>query len=106
MYYVSFKFRKAAENHASKYRVFTWKMKKGDQMEKLINYYSGFRLPYLQQVQLDVCFPDSEQEERICFERESDQREKDQALNVQIQWLFETLKGERQGNLGLKHDDI
>lgn len=79
-YYVSTKFRKAAKQHAYKYRTDLYQIKTEDNLDKFINYYSGFRLRYLKHVELYVSFPTTENEKQNCVEDIEERQAKDMAF--------------------------
>ncbi|KAF2257510.1 hypothetical protein CC78DRAFT_622562 [Lojkania enalia] len=91
-YYVSAKFRKAAEEQAGRYRTHIYKITK-ENKQCFIDRYSGFRLRYLEHVQFDTYFPDLDVNDgNGCREGSDEQREKDKTFTEQIQNLFTTLK--------------
>jgi hypothetical protein len=103
-YYVSVKFRKAAEEHAEKHRSWPYTIKLDkettvEQKQQLISRYSGFRLRYLKEVQFSPHFPDVEVVEPGHRESAEEQCEKDKIFTEQILDLFATLKSmeERAG---------
>jgi hypothetical protein len=96
-YYVSTKFRKAAEEHAEKHRSWqhTLKIDKEttvEQKQQLINRYSGFRLRYLKEVQFSPHFPDLEIAAPGYRESAEEQYEKDMIFTGQVLDLFTALK--------------
>ncbi|KAF1995483.1 hypothetical protein P154DRAFT_526286 [Amniculicola lignicola CBS 123094] len=97
VYYVSTKFRNAAEHHAKKFRKCTEEIT--DETKKnFINQYSGFRLRYLSKVQFWPEFPDLVVDDSNgCRESLEEQREKDKIFTKQIQELFSILKTVEDG---------
>jgi hypothetical protein len=97
VYYVSTKFRKAAEEHAGSYRTRVMIMTK-ECKDPDIDYYSGFRLRYLNLVEFHTTFPDLERNEELehweteCRESTDELHQKDKIFTEQIQDLFATLK--------------
>jgi hypothetical protein len=75
--YVSNKLRKAAEQHAGKYRLCQHKLTKADDLEQFTALYSGFRLRYLQRVEYEISFPVPENGDRGCRESTEEQRTRD-----------------------------
>jgi hypothetical protein len=91
-YYVSAKFRHAAEEHAGGYRTNFWEFTKENQ-HSFSKYYSGFRLRYLKHVRFYTYFPDiGANDDYGCRESADEQREKDKMFTEQIKYLFVTLK--------------
>lgn len=91
-YYVSTKFRKAAEEHAGGHRTDSIEITK-ENKQVWVDYYSGFRLRYLKHIQFRTSFPDLEvTDEYGCRENADEQRKKDKIFTEQIQNPFATLK--------------
>lgn len=91
-YYVSTKFRKAAEEHAGRYRTHICDISKVDK-QRFIDCYSSFKLRYLEHIRFHTYFPDIEvNDDYGCRESADEQREKDEIFTKQIQDLFATLK--------------
>lgn len=90
-YYVSLKFRKAAETHAEGHR---WQQYDVTERNKqsFIAYYSGFRLRYLDRVEFRTHFPTFTASHAGCREGVAEQQEKDRVFTEQIQDLFAILK--------------
>jgi hypothetical protein len=91
-YYVSTKFRKAAEDHAEEYRTDFYEMSKEDDLNKFIGHHSGFCLRYLKHVHFNVCFPELDAEDRGCRESAEEQYRKDKIFTEQVRMIFEVLK--------------
>ncbi|KAF2821353.1 hypothetical protein CC86DRAFT_459023 [Ophiobolus disseminans] len=94
-YYVSVKFRKAAEDHAGTYRDAIWLLidEVSVYKQRSIEYYSGFRLRYLQEVLLCFQMPRySNGKDYGCRENIDEQREKDEFFTCQLQALWTTLR--------------
>jgi hypothetical protein len=91
-YYVSTKFRKAAEDLAHKHRRDSHEVSKDENMDKVIDHYSGFQLRYLKHLKLNIRFPVSEDEDRGCHETTEERYERDKIFTEQVQWIFTKLK--------------
>jgi hypothetical protein len=91
-YYVSTKFRKAAEENAGEHKIDNYEISKEDDLNNFIRYYSGFRIRYLKHVQLNVYFSDPADEDRSCWESAQEQREKDETFTEQVNMIFAALK--------------
>lgn len=91
--YVSTKFRKAAEEHAGKHRNKRIEIPE-EEIDRKINYFSGFRLHYLNVVELRTDFPDFEpiEDSWHCRESADELREKDTIFTEQIKDSFAILK--------------
>lgn len=86
-YYVSIKFRKAAEEHVGNCRTRTHDLTPENKQD-FIAFYSNFRLRYLKHVKFHIQFPDLDGAGESVDER----RKKDKIFTAQIQDLFATLK--------------
>jgi hypothetical protein len=91
-YYVSTKFRKAAEDLAQKYRRDNHEVSKEENVDKVIDHYSGFRLRYLKHLKLNIRFPDSVDKDRVCRESTEEQYERNKIFTEQVRWIFNKLK--------------
>jgi hypothetical protein len=102
VYYVSTKFRQAAEDQAERHRHKSFELNE-ENIKTFITYYSGFRLRYLQDVFFDLNFPDPQGKDYGCRESIAEQRERDEILTKQMCHLFETLAvlEERAGDANL-----
>ncbi|KAH7405771.1 hypothetical protein DE146DRAFT_676456 [Phaeosphaeria sp. MPI-PUGE-AT-0046c] len=91
-YYVSRIFRKAAEDHAGKYRTLEIEIALENKVHFVRNY-SGFRLRYIKHIQFRPYFPDLlVDEESPCRESAEEIYEKDAIFTKQIKGLFAILK--------------
>jgi hypothetical protein len=89
-YYVSTKFRRAAEDQAERHRHESFDLTE-ENTKTFIAYYSGFRLRYLEYVYFDLNFPDPNSKGYGCRESIAEQHERDEVLTEQLCHLFETL---------------
>lgn len=92
-YYVSHKFRAAAEEHAATHRTSSIELTPNNK-QWFKKRYSNFRLRYIQKIGFHTYFPDLYvwNDDYTCRETVAQQREKDELFTQQIRDLFSTLK--------------